>query len=250
MNLTALWVLVPSFCVVAFLYAAVGHGGASGYLGISVLVGLPREEMVPIALVLNLIVAGMSFWNYFRAGYFSGRKLLPFVLTSIPGAFWGGSVTVDSRVFALLLGIGLVGAGLRLLGLGRAVRPRWAAEPRLLWPAGLVLGFILGVLAGVTGVGGGIFLSPLLLFLNWADAKQTAALSSAFIVVNSASGLLAHSLRGSLNGALLGPLVTAVLVGGGLGAHLGARRFSPVWLQRLLGIVLLVASLKLLSQAL
>jgi uncharacterized membrane protein YfcA len=145
MNLTALWVLVPSFCVVAFLYAAVGHGGASGYLGISVLVGLPREEMVPIALVLNLIVAGMSFWNYFRAGYFSGRKLLPFVLTSIPGAFWGGSVTVDSRVFALLLGIGLVGAGCVCWGWGARFvlggpRSR-ACSGRQAWCWGLSWGF-------------------------------------------------------------------------------------------------------------
>ncbi len=245
-----LWLLLPSFLIVSFLYSTVGHGGASAYLAISALVGLSHQEMVPMALSLNLAVAGIGFWHYWQAGYFSRQLLLPFVLTSIPGAFIGGSLSLSPRVFALLLGLTLLLASVRLLGLGREIRPKWTVESRILWPAGLVTGFVLGLLAGLIGIGGGIFLSPLLLFLSWADAKRTAAVSSAFIVLNSASGLLAHTLQGSPNWALGLPLVAAVMIGGGLGSRLGALRFSPVTVQRLLGAVLLLASFKLLQQAL
>jgi hypothetical protein len=242
--------LFPLFLIASFLYSTVGHGGASAYLAISALVGLSREEMVPLALSLNMMVAGIGFWNYWQAGHFSMRLLLPFVLTSIPGAFIGGSLSLEPRVFALILGGTLLLASVRFLGLGREIQPKWSAEPRILWPVGVVIGFVLGLLAGLVGVGGGIFLSPLLLFLGWADAKRTAAVSSAFIVLNSASGLLAHALQGSPNWDLLLPLLVSVMIGGGLGSRLGARRFSPVTVQRLLGCVLLVASFKLLQQAL
>ncbi len=245
-----LGLLLPAFFIVSFLYASVGHGGASAYLAISALVGLSQREMVPMALSLNLIVAGIGFWNYWQAGYFSRQLLVPFVLTSIPGAFIGGSLSLSPRLFALLLGLALLFASVRLVGLDPEIRPKWTVELRILWPVGLLCGFVLGLLAGLVGIGGGIFLSPLLLFLNWADAKRTAAVSSAFIVLNSASGLLAHALQGSPTWDLSLPLGAAVIVGGWLGSRLGALRFSPVTVQHLLGAVLLLASFKLLHQAL
>ncbi len=245
-----LWILLPSFFAASFLYSSVGHGGASAYLAISALVGLSREEMVPIALALNIVVAGIGFWHYWRAGHFSRQLLLPFVITSIPGAFLGGSLIISPQVFAVLLGFTLLLAAIRLLGLGREIRPKWEALPQVLWPVGLVIGAVLGVLAGLIGVGGGIFLSPLLLFVHWADAKHTAAVSSAFIVLNSMSGLLAQSLRHSPNWDLLLPLLASVILGGGIGSRLGAERLSSVVLQRLLGGILLIASFKLIQQAL
>ncbi len=244
----ALWVLAPLYLLAAFLYSTVGHGGASAYLALAALVGLSREAMVPIALALNVLVTSLGLWHYGRAGYFSARLLLPFVVTSVPLAFVGGSLEIPPRLFALLLGITLLLAALRLLGWGRAVAAP-EAKPRLLWPLGLGLGALLGFLAGLIGVGGGIFLSPLLLFLGWADAKRTAAVSAAFIGLNSLSGLVAHALRGSPDWGLLLPLLAAVAVGGGMGSRLGARRFSPVVIQRLLGAVLAVAATKLLLQA-
>ncbi len=246
----ALWVLAPLYLVASFLYSAVGHGGASAYLALAALVGLPRETMVPIALALNVLVTSLGLWHYGRAGHFRPRLLFPFVVTSVPMAFVGGSLEISPELFALLLGTVLLLAALRLLGLSRTMAPaRGEAEPRRLWPLGLALGALLGFLAGLIGVGGGIFLSPLLLFLGWADAKRTAAVSAAFIWLNSLSGLAAHALRGSPDWELLLPLLIVVAVGGGLGSRLGARRFSPVIIQRLLGVVLLVAAAKLLLQA-
>ncbi|OGF53632.1 MAG: hypothetical protein A2Z21_05280 [Candidatus Fraserbacteria bacterium RBG_16_55_9] len=245
-----LWLLLLLFFIAALLYSSVGHGGGSAYLAIAALVGLAREEIVPIALTLNIAVAGIGFWNYWRAGHFSGQLLLPFVITSIPAAFLGGLLTISPRVFAGLLGFTLLLASASLLGLGQEIRPKWTTQPRIVWPTGLIIGAVLGLLAGLIGVGGGIFLSPFLLFLGWADAKRTAAVSSAFIVLNSMSGLLARSLQSSPNWDLLLPLLASVVVGGMLGSRLGAQRFSPVLVQRLLGAVLFIASLKLLQQAL
>ncbi len=243
-----LWVLAPLFLIASFLYSTVGHGGASAYLAILALVGLSREAMVPLALALNLLVTSFGLWHYGRAGHFSLSLILPFVITSIPMAFLGSSLEISPRLFATLLGVTLLLAALRLLGLGRAIESR-PVRPGLLWPAGLALGAGLGFLAGLIGVGGGIFLSPLLLFLGWADAKRTAAVSAAFIWLNSLSGLSAQALKGTPDWTLLLPLLAVVAVGGGLGSRLGALKFSPVFIQRLLGAVLLVASLKLLLQA-
>jgi hypothetical protein len=205
--------------------------------------------MVPIALALNVLVTSLGLWHYARSRHFSPGLLLPFAVTSVPMAFLGGSLEIEPRLFALLLGLALLLAALRLLGLGRAIRPQMA-QGRWLWPVGLGLGALLGFLAGLIGVGGGIFLSPLLLFLGWADAKRTAATAAAFIWLNSLSGLMAHTLGGAPDWELLLPLLAVVAVGGGLGSRLGAFRFSHVGIQRLLGAVLLVASVKLLLQVL
>jgi len=241
--------LIPLFLVASFLYSSVGHGGASAYLAISALLGLTRGTMVPIALALNVLVTSLGLWHYGRAGHFSPRLLLPFALTSVPMAYLGGSVEISPQAFALMLGVTLLVAALRLLGLSRTITPR-QLRPTLLWPAGLALGALLGFLAGLIGVGGGIFLSPLLLFLGWADAKRTAATAAAFIWLNSLSGLLAHALKGSPEWGLFIPLLAVVALGGAAGSKLGASRLSHVGVQRLLGTVLLLASIKLLLQAL
>lgn len=244
------WVLLPLFFAVSFLYASVGHGGGSAYLAVMSLLGLSRVVMVPIALSLNIVVSSIATWNYSRAGHFSLSLLLPLVAASIPAAFLGGSIRISPRLFAALLGVALLTAAIRLLWLGQKIRPTWKTEPRYLWPAGLIFGGVLGFLAGLIGVGGGIFLSPLLLFLHWADAKRTAAVSAVFILMNSMSGLAAHALRGGPDWSLLVPSLGVVAVGGALGSRLGAFRFSSVMIQRLLGAVLLLASFKLLYQAL
>ncbi|MDW8110092.1 MAG: sulfite exporter TauE/SafE family protein [Candidatus Bipolaricaulota bacterium] len=245
------WLLALSFSLAAWLYSSVGHGGGSAYLAILALTGLPRATFAPLALTLNLVVSGLGWANYARAGHFSRKLLWPFVTTSIPAAFLGGLTPLPKWAFSLVLGLVLLLAALRLLLLQKPVTTQRIPEEGLpLWRWGLPLGALLGYLAGLIGIGGGIFLSPLLLFLGWADAKRVGAVSAAFIFLNSASGLIAHMLaQRTPNLELLLPLTGAVLLGGALGSHLGATRFSATILQRLLGVVLLVAALKMLRDA-
>ena len=233
------------FFLVAILYSSVGHGGASAYLGILVLVGLGRPEIAPVVLALNILVATMGVFNYKRAGHFSFKLLMPFILTSIPAAYLGGHLEVSPEKFSVILGMALFVAGLRFVLMGKVVRSKLSGGDEVPYWAGLPIGFILGFLAGLIGIGGGIFLSPLILLLNWADARKTAAVSAAFIVLNSMSGLMAHLWREDLNVELFLPLAVAVLIGGLAGSWLGAFRIPPVVLQRLLGVVLLAASFKL-----
>ncbi len=231
--------------IAAVLYSSVGHGGASAYISILVLGGLGRPEIAPVVLALNILVSTIGLFNYYRAGHFSLRLLLPFVVASIPAAFLGGMIQISQEVFAGVLGVTLLAASIRFLMLRRAIEPHPPSRPAIAYWVGLPAVFALGFLAGLVGVGGGIFLSPLILILGWADAKKTAAVSAAFINLNSVSGLLAHSLREPLNWGLLFPLSVVVMIGGTVGSWWGAFRIHAVTLQRLLGIVLLAASVKL-----
>jgi uncharacterized membrane protein YfcA len=240
------FLLAPFFLLAAFLYSSVGHGGASAYLAILVLAGHPREAIAPTVLALNILVTLLGTINYYRAGHFDPRLLLPFILTSMPAAYLGGSVHVSEKTLSIILGITLLIAGLRFVVFTKPIAARQSLSPKLLFSVGLPVGFALGFLAGLIGIGGGIFLSPLLLVMGWADAKKTAAISAAFILLNSLSGLTAHVIKGTPDWTLLGTLAIAVLLGGGLGSYMGAFRLLPVTLQRLLGLVLLMASVKLL----
>ena len=239
-------VLVPAFFVAAVLYASVGHGGASAYLALLALAGRARPEIAATVLVMNLFVSAVAWRRYARAGFFDGRFIAAFLCFSAPAAFVGGAVAIPAAVFRVLLGIALVGASARLL-----LPDSRPAAPRT--PAGAALGRTaattgtgLGLLAGLTGVGGGIYLSPLILLLGWKDAKGTAAVSAAFIWVNSATGLAGRLWRGERLDLDLLPLLAAALAGGFVGARWGADRAAPMTLRRLLGLVLFVAAAKLL----
>lgn len=234
--------------LVALAYSSVGHGGASGYLAVLSFFGLAPAMMAPSALLLNLLVAGLALWSYWRAGYFVWRLLWPFLLTSIPFAFWGGTVAVSPRAYMLLLAGVLAWAAYRLLTAVPPAEEESVLRPpsfRVALPAGAGIGF----LSGIVGVGGGIFLSPLMILLKWADARRTAAASAAFIWINSAAGLYGQLSRKTVDWPSLAWLVTAAFVGGLLGSTLGARHFRSVWLRRILGGVLLLATMKLLRAA-
>ncbi|MBI4362806.1 MAG: sulfite exporter TauE/SafE family protein [Euryarchaeota archaeon] len=240
--------LVP-FLLAALLYSTVGHGGASAYLALFALAGIHRGAAVPAALMMNLLVAGMAFRNYRQAGHFDPRLLAPFALFSIPAAFLGAAIPLDPAAYSLLLGAALLAAATRFLIVAREpkrMKIRVGAGPNFYAAAGLGVG--LGLLAGMTGIGGGVYLTPLLLFLGWADAKKAAAVSGGFILLNSVSGLASRSLQGVSPEALMlvALLVPVVLAGGWLGSHAGALRLSRPSLQRVLGLVLGVAGLKAL----
>lgn len=240
------WILIPLFFLVAALYSSVGHGGASGYLALFALSGMAAPSVIPVALVLNIAVAAISFFNYCRGGYFSFSLLLPFVVTSMPAAYLGGLMAVGDETFRLSLGLALLLVAARLLFIRELPQRSSSMSRTKQWLLAASIGLALGLLSGMVGIGGGVFLSPVILFLGWADIKGTAAVSSAFIVVNSVSGLLGHIARGANIELPIVILVAAVVLGGFLGSRLGARRLSTKHLQLALGLVLVVAGGKLI----
>lgn len=244
------WEIIPLFFLMAFLFSSVGHGGASGYLALFALAGVARSEIAPVVLVLNILVAGSSFINYYRAKHFSFQLLLPFIISSIPAAFVGGLLKVPSLAFSIILGSVLLLAAVRLLFVKNGIGTRWQEYSGKAFYWGIPIGFIIGILSGITGVGGGIFLSPFLLLTGWADAKKTSAVSAAFIILNSLSALLAKSLTAPIHFDIVLIFGIVVLMAGQIGSRLGAFKFQPDILQKLLGAVLLIAGLKLIKDLL
>ena len=235
--------LLALIFVVALVYASVGHGGASGYLAAMALIGnSPPAQMSTSALVLNVLVAGAAWLTFWRAGHGSFALLWPFALTSIPAAALGGWLPVSAQLYRQLLAACLLVAAARLCLRSLRDHERPTAPPLA---AALPIGGLLGMVSGIVGVGGGIFLSPLMVLLRWADVKRTAAISAAFIVLNSLAGLAGRLLAGRFQTGSMLPLVVAAFAGGLAGARLGAHHFSSLWLRRLLAVVLVVAAGKL-----
>ncbi|WP_258105717.1 sulfite exporter TauE/SafE family protein [Marinoscillum sp. MHG1-6] len=227
---------------VAGLYAAVGHGGASGYLALMAIYGFAPEVMKPSALVLNLFVAGVSFVQYYRNGHFNFRLLLVFIITSVPMAFVGGMMIVDPIWYKRILGILLIFAVLRLSGIfGNKEEKR-----EVQWLPALLLGAGIGFFSGLIGIGGGIILSPIIMLLGWGNVKETAAVSAAFIWINSFSGLLGLGISGNFETVNLVPYVSVALIGGFLGAYFGSFKWDLKLLKWCLSFVLMMASVKLI----
>lgn len=238
----AAWWLIAGVALVALLYSSVGHAGASGYIAVMSLVGLAPEQIRPAALVLNILVASIATWQFRRAGHFSWTLFWPFALLAVPLAFVGGYLDLPTRVFRILVGVVLLASALQLV----LRPPREGAIGTPGKPVALATGAGLGLLAGLTGTGGGIFLTPLLIFMRWARAGTAAGVSAPFILLNSAAGLGGNlGATQSLPGFVL-PLVPAVLIGGYLGAHLGSHRLPHAAIKRLLAVVLAIAGTKLL----
>ena len=219
-----------------------GHAGASGYLAAMALFGVAPEVMKPTALVLNVLVASIASFKFRRAGHFSWATFWPFAATSVPFAFVGGAIALPVTVYRPLLGAVLLYSAARFTF---GFRGTDQTRPIPLWAA-LAVGAVIGLLSGLTGVGGGIFLSPVLLLLRWAPIRTTAAVSAHFILANSAAGLAGHlSSVGQVHPMVL---VWAVIagIGGWIGSELGSRRLPPAILRGLLAVVLLIAGLKLI----
>jgi len=241
------FVLLLTFLVfgMAVLYSSVGHGGASGYLAAMALLGISVLDMKPAALVMNIAVAGLVVFRLARQGYFNWTLFWPFALSSVPLAYLGGSMDVSAFALKIVIGGSLLIAAIRLFTPQEEIRdPR----PPPVW-LGLLTGAGLGFTAGLTGVGGAIYLSPILYVMRWADMRTNAVISGAFVLVNSASGLAGYLSSGYAIPSFTPHLVTTALVGAFIGSALCLKRLHSAGIRRLLGVVLLVAGGKLILTA-
>jgi uncharacterized membrane protein YfcA len=242
MDTTHLILLFLAVGVIAFLYSSVGHAGASGYIATMTLFGLAPIVIRPTALVLNILVASIGTFQFWRAGHFSWKLFWPFVLLSIPAAYVGGYLQPSASVLRVLIGVVLLFSAARLVF--RRSDPPQTATPSQ--PVAIGVGAVLGFLSGLTGTGGGIFLTPLLLFCQWACIRQAAAVSALFIWVNSIAGLVGYFTKVRSIPSLGLVLAAAAIIGGIVGSHLGSRRFAVRVISFLLATVLLIAGMKLL----
>jgi uncharacterized protein len=235
------------FFIGATLYSSVGHAGASAYLAAMALVGIAPAEMKPIALVLNICVASLGLWRYSRAGFSDWKMLWPFLIGSVPLAFVGSSIDIPDRAYKIILGIILLIGAARLL-LPGDIRPmlKLSAPGK---PVSAVIGAAIGFLAGLTGTGGGIFLSPVLIFTSWAGVRVASGIAAGFILANSIAGLAGQLMRSKNPLETLPPEIplyaVIVLVGGWIGTTLGTGKLATRNVLRALGIVLIVAGGKL-----
>lgn len=234
--------IILAVFVVAILYSSVGHGGASGYLAVMALFAVAPEVTRPTALTLNLFVASIAFVQFYRAGHFDWRIFLPFAVGSIPMAFVGGMIHLPTTVYKIILGVCLFLAAIRL-----ALNLKSESEIRApkIWIC-LLIGAILGFVSGLVGVGGGIFLTPILLLMNWTETKRAAGISALFILVNSISGLAGNYAQVLKLPASVYVWIIAAIIGGILGATLGSYKFNSLVLRRVLAIGLFVAGAKLI----
>lgn len=229
--------------IVAFMYASVGHGGASGYLAMMTLFSFPPEVMKPTALLLNLFIAGIAFFHFYRAGFFNRKLFLAFAIGSIPLSFLGGMITVDTKIYKVILGVLLLFAILRMLHVfgkeSETIRKVKLHE-------GIIVGASIGFFSGLIGIGGGIILTPVILLMRWGKMKEAAAVSALFIWVNSASGLFGQFTTGIQLDANAWLFVVLALIGGFFGAYFGAKKLNNSILRYILAFVLVLASVKLI----
>jgi uncharacterized protein len=233
--------LIILILVVAFLYSSVGFGGASGYLAAMSFYALSTQLMASTSLVLNILVAAIAFIAYWQEGHYRSRLLLPFLLASVPAAFLGGYIEVTETFYRTLLYVALLYVGIRLLFFDR-FHERSVEQPiHAPWLWMLLSGALIGLISGILGLGGGIFLAPVIILSGWGTPKEAATSSAGFIVVNSISSILGRLLGGNFVFGIYGAiLLPAALIGGLLGSRLGAHYLSGPAMRRLLGIILLL----------
>ena len=241
-------VLMSALLIIAAMYSSVGHGGASGYLAVLSLTAYAANDPVWLkqhAWSMNLLVAGIAFFAYKKSGFFDIKLALPFILASVPAAFIGGYLQVDNTVYDILLSITLVFAGWKLYSTKDS---HSSVEINKNPPLHIAIGvgFTIGFLSGIIGVGGGIFLSPIILLFGWSDPKTTAGISAVFIWVNSFSGLVGSTVSGqlALDVSTLIPFSIAVLIGGYIGSKFGSENFSQNSIRNMLVAVMLIAAIR------
>jgi uncharacterized protein len=243
MTLSIFIIFLILLFIMAFLYASVGHGGASGYLAVMAILSVSPEVMKPTALILNLFVSLTAFIQYYRGNHFKLNIFLPLALASIPLSFLGGMITLEDHIYKTILGLFLFIPIVRFLFYENKEITE-LKESNL--PLSLMMGSSIGFISGLIGMGGGIVLSPLLVMLKWSNLKQTAAISALFIFVNSLSGIIGQSTKGLHLSNEMYYYISFAFCGGLLGAYYGANKFSHKYLKIVLALVLLIAAVKLI----
>ncbi|NNJ56515.1 MAG: sulfite exporter TauE/SafE family protein [Bacteroidia bacterium] len=243
-GITNIYYFLAIIPIVAFLYSSVGHGGASGYLALMAIFAFPTTYMKPSALLLNILVAGISFYYYRKNNHFNWKLFYPFAITSIPASFIGGFLNVNPQIYKQILGALLILSVLRLLGFLGGKQHTTKAKINI--PIALIAGASIGFFSGMIGIGGGIILSPLILLLNWGNMKETAAVSALFIWVNSIAGMLGLLSSGVQIPIASIPIAFFAVIGGILGGYYGAKKTNNVRLKYILAFVLVIASIKLI----
>lgn len=238
-NLYLFLILLP---IISFLYSSVGHGGASGYLALMALFSFAPEQMKPTALLLNIFVAGISFYYYYKEGFFNKKLFFSFSITSIPFAFLGGTIEVEASLYKKILAVLLIFAILKMLNIFG--KDNNSVKDAKLWK-GLIIGGGIGFFSGLIGIGGGIILTPIILVMHWGKMKEAAAVSALFIWVNSTSGLIGQLSSGKLLEKDTIIFAAIAMVGGGLGGYFGSKKINNKNLRYILSIVLIIASVKL-----
>lgn len=242
MDTLQLTLLCFAIALIAFLYSSVGHAGASGYIATMTLFGLAAPVIRPTALVLNILVAIIGSFQFWRAGHFSWKLFWPFALLSVPAAYFGGYLQPSASILRILIGLVLLFSAARLFF--RRSDPEGTNPPAK--PLAIGVGAGLGLLSGLTGTGGGIFLTPLLLFCKWAVIRQAAAVSALFILVNSIGGLIGYFTAVHTIPTLGVYLAIPAIIGGTVGSYLGSRRLAPRGIAIFLAVVLTIAGAKLI----
>ena len=238
-----IWLFLLILPVVSFLYSAVGHGGASGYLALMALFSISPEVMKPTALLLNIFVAGIAFYYYYKEGFFNSKLFLSFALASIPMAFVGGMIEVDATIYKKILGFLLIFAILKMLNVFGKESTK--IKEIKIWQ-GLLVGGAIGFFSGLIGIGGGIILSPVILLLHWGNMKEAAAVSALFIWVNSVAAIIGQLSIGAVINKQSFILVGIAIIGGFLGGYIGSKKINNQNLRYILAVVLVTASIKLI----
>jgi hypothetical protein len=242
MTIELLFYLSVTVFVVALLYSCVGHAGASGYIAVMTLFNLDSSMIKPAALMLNILVASIASWQFWKAGHFSLKLFLPFAAASVPFAFLGGYINLPISVFKIIIGLILLYSAGRFF-----IKPNDVEEPHSpKKESAFSVGAGIGFFSGLTGVGGGIFLTPIVIVMKWARTKTASAISASFILVNSISGLAGNMTSTKNLPFFVLPLAVSAVVGGSIGSFYGSQRFSPVIAKKILAIVLIVAGTNLI----
>jgi len=245
MTITDILLTAMLFFIIATLYSSVGHAGASGYLAVMALLSFTPETIKPTSLILNIVVASIASVKFIKEGYFDKKIFIPFIIASIPMAFVGGYITLNPKYFKLMAGIFLIVSSFLLL-VREYSKPADNTTKPMNLTFGLTIGAIIGLISGLIGVGGGIFLSPIIISAKWTSVKRASGIAALFILLNSLAGLSGHLIALKKVDHNIIYWILAVIIGGLLGTHLGTVKFNNKFIITCLVIVLLTAGLKFL----